>query len=374
MSKIRLARHMLRLGARNLRGAHRELGWRRVLLFLGIYLWMAVIHVTWLLDRVFFPGHRSIQIERPVFIMGLGRTGSTLLYRLLNCQNDYAASRFWHVLVPSLTLRAALRPMVAIWKRLGGPASGQEGFELVAEEEGHETTLTTLEEDEMVLAYLFDTQHLSYSTPLGLHPDGFPELVYHDQQPHREDSVRFFRRYLQKQIAFLGRRQVVSKAIFSTFRLEILLREFPDARFVLLVRSPLESIPSHMTLHATIMRKFHPGVSRESVERLMRHRYRYNCESLLRFESLLGSGAVDATRFLEVRYEDLMEDLEATMEQIVAFTGIEVTPALRQRWACEAPIQAAYRRVHANLGLEALGLTEEKVRGDLEPIFSKYGF
>jgi len=224
MSKIQLARHILKLGARNLRGAHRELGWRKVLLFVGIYLWMAVIHLTWLLDRVLFPGHRSIDIERPVFIMGLGRTGSTFLYRLLNCQNDYAASRFWHLLVPSLTLRAALRPIVAVWRRLGGSASWEEGFEVVAEEEGHHTTLASLEEDEMVLAYLFDTQHLSYSTPLGLHPDGFPELVYHDQQPHRAESVRFLRCYLQKQIAFLGRRQVVSKAIFSTFRLETLLR------------------------------------------------------------------------------------------------------------------------------------------------------
>lgn len=374
MAKIRLALHVLRLGARNLRDAHRELGWRKVLLFIGIYLWMALIHVTWLLDRVFFPGHRSIEIERPVFIMGLGRTGSTFLYRLLNCQNDYAASRFWHVLVPSLTLRAALRPILVLWKRLGGPAPEEEGLELVAEEEGHKTTLTTLEEDEMVLAYLFDTQHLSYSTPLGLHPDGFPELVNHDEQSHRAESVRFLRSYLQKQIAFLGRRQVLSKAIFSTFRLEALLREFPDARFVLLVRSPLESIPSHMTLHATIMRKFHPEASPESVERLMRHRYRYNCESLLRLDSLLASGAVDATRFLEVRYEDLMEDLEATMDRIAVFTGIEVTPALRQRSASEAPIQASYRRVHANLGREALGLTEEQVRADLEPIFAKYGF
>jgi hypothetical protein len=300
------------------------------------------------LDRVFFPGHRTIEIEKPVFIMGLGRTGSTFLYRLLNCQNDYAASRFWHVLVPSLTLRAVLRPILAIWKRLGGRAPAEEVFELVAEEEGHETTLTSLEEDEMVLAYLFDTQHLSYSTPLGLHPDGFPELVYNDEQPHRAESIRFFRRYLQKQIAFLGRRQVLSKAVFSTFRLETLLHEFPDARFVLLVRSPLQSIPSHMTLHATIMRKFHPEASRESVERLMRHRYRYNCESLLRLESLLASGAVGATRLLEVRYEALMKDLEATMERIAAFTGIDVSPALRQRWAREAPIQAAYRRRHAS--------------------------
>ena len=102
-------------------------------------------------------------------------------------------------------------------------------------------------------------------------------------------------------------------------------------------------------------------------------RYRYNCESLLHFESLREQGLIDETHFLEINYEDLRDNLELTMKKIIKFTGIKTSAKLRSKWAELARRQSSYQRKHTNLSLDDLGLSEQKVRHDLAPIFVKYG-
>ncbi|SMC90010.1 Sulfotransferase family protein [Desulfocicer vacuolatum DSM 3385] len=370
MFNRKLRQHIYKISKRNILTTYRELGLSRVAVATGMYLWMLLVRFSMVLDQFFFPNINKINIKQPIFIMGAGRTGSTFLYRLINRHNDYVASKFWHILIPSLTLRVLLHPLIHFIER----KESNVNYEVLGSGEGHKTTLTTFEEDEMVLGHIMDTQHLSFSTSLGLHPDGFDELVYHDQQPHRREAVKFLKAYLQRQIKFLKKNQVISKAVFSTFRLKTLLEIFPDAKFIHLIRSPLDAIPSHMTLHKKVSEKFNPGVSSQAISTFLKYRYRYNCEALLQFENLRSQGIIDEKCFLEIRYEDLRDNLEMTMNRIVDFTGINVDKDLQAHWEKQARRQKSYKPNHVNLSFEMLEITPELIQQDLKQIFEKYNF
>src|ERR1700749_2852501 len=62
------------------------------------------------LDHLFYPRHRKQVIDRPIFIVGNPRSGTTFLHRLLLGAGDMAALELWEMLFPGITPR----------KRVGG--------------------------------------------------------------------------------------------------------------------------------------------------------------------------------------------------------------------------------------------------------------
>jgi hypothetical protein len=60
---------------------------------------------------------------------------------------------------------------------------------------------------------------------------------------------RFYRDHIRKLLLISGRKRYAAKGNYNLTRLEYLLRLFPDARFVLPVRSPREHIASLMKQH-----------------------------------------------------------------------------------------------------------------------------
>jgi hypothetical protein len=89
---------------------------------------------------------------------------------------------------------------------------------------------------------------------------------------------------------------------------------------------------------------------------------------------LIERGEIPGNQLLEITYDEQTRDLRGTIRKIVAFTGIEISPALQARIdaACAAPL--GYQREHTNYSLEEFYLTEERIRADLKPIFDRYRF
>ncbi|MEM6704121.1 MAG: sulfotransferase, partial [Acidobacteriota bacterium] len=78
-----LARFVARAAARPRRGR-----WLRqdlaLLVFLLIFVPLQCVHwLGFLLDELFYRGYRRVRIERPLFILGLPRSGTTHLHRTL---------------------------------------------------------------------------------------------------------------------------------------------------------------------------------------------------------------------------------------------------------------------------------------------------
>jgi hypothetical protein len=103
---------------------------RRLLIHL-LTLWLlsawAVLNAVCMhLDRLFCAGYRRIQIEKPVFIVGNARSGTTLFHRLLCGDEDrFVYFRTWEILFPSLVQKKAIRALTAAGWWNGKPDSSR---------------------------------------------------------------------------------------------------------------------------------------------------------------------------------------------------------------------------------------------------------
>ncbi|QYO67174.1 sulfotransferase family protein [Leptolyngbya sp. 7M] len=222
-----------------------------------------------------------------------------------------------------------------------------------------------------------DTQFALFATPLGFDDQEHPEIRFHDQQPvaRRKNSVKFFKACLQRQILYTGKSQIIAKPNYSIHRIKTLMEEFPDAKFVYLVRSPYETIPSHLSLHRNIFDN-QWGIETIPTAKLMRYyqrRYCYNVDLYRYFYQCQKDQDIPADRIMVVRYDSLHSDLYGTFENIVAFTGLSCSRKLQNAVLEQSKLQGSYRRTHAVMDIEQFGLTKQQIANDLDFVFAAYG-
>ncbi len=336
---------------------------------------LAAGRATLPLDHLFYGAHRRVPIERPVFILGHPRSGTTFLHRLLTCTDEHPAFRTWELLVPSLTARKLIRPLLPALVRVLG--KGLHDDTTLFAEDAHEVRVDSVEEEELLLLFALNTQFLLLFTALGFAEADPWDLVFPDRQSaaRRRASMALLRGCLQRQILATGCPRVVAKMPYSTLRARTLLEAFPDARFVYLVRSPLETIPSHLSLHRHMFRQVY-GLENLSPDLLARYwdrRYRFNVELYRYFREVEMSGDIPAEQLLVVRYPELRSDLEGVFRRVTEFAGLAPSEALRARVAEQSARQASYSRGHTNLRVEDFGIATDRVLADLGWVFDRYG-
>ena len=334
-------------------------------------LFVFFTNFTLFLDNIFFPQYRKVEIKNPVFIIGHPRSGTTFLHRLLTQTNDFAVFQLWHILLPSLTARFLLKPIVSYLSKTSFAT-------LYPDEVGHKLTLNTEEEEEVLFLHKLDTQFVLLLTPLAFDDLEHPELRFHDQQSEarRQSSVKFFRGCLQRQIFYTGKKQIIAKPNYSIQRIKTLMEEFPDAKFVYLVRSPYQTIPSHLSLHRSML-DHHWGLKNIPLYKLKQYferRYQYNIELYQYFCKLQKNKEIPEERLMVIRYDLLRSNLAEVFQKIIAFTEIQPSDKLRTIVEKQDKTQHNYQRKHKVMELEDFGLTQARIAEDLSFIFQEYDF
>jgi hypothetical protein len=243
----------------------------------------------------------------PTFIVGHWRTGTTLLHELLaldpanRCPTTYESLSPCHFLVSDRWLRPALaaalpktRPMDAM----------RVSFDLP-------------QEDEVALALL------------GC-PSTFLSVAFPDRPPQDPESLaldglapaalaRWEATWLAFLKALLVRRpgRLVLKSPQHTFRVPHILRLFPEARFIYLVRDPFAVFPSTVHFWASMagahaIQARPPADLEETVLETFRRMHD-------RFEAT--RSLIPAGRLVELRYEDLAADPAAAIRVVYAGCG-----------------------------------------------------
>lgn len=325
--------------------------------------------ITLFLDNLFFPQYKAVEIKQPVFLIGHGRSGTTFLHRLLNQTGEFAVFELWHLLFPALTARILIKPLIQFLIKTKRDT-------IYPKQVGHELTLTTVEEEEVLFLHKLDTQFALFVSPLGFDNQEHPEIRFHDQQPtaRRKESVNFFKACLQRQILYTGKPQIVAKPNYSIHRIKTLIEEFPDAKFVYLVRSPYETISSHLSLHRNIFDN-QWGIENIPTAKLMRYyqrRYRYNVDLYRYFFQCQKEQEIPADQVMVVRYDSLHSDLYGTFEKLVKFTGISCSENLRHAVLKQSQSQRDYKRTHTVMDVEEFGITQAQITEDLSFVFKEY--
>jgi hypothetical protein len=275
--------------------------------------WLLTSRLELFADRTRYPIAAEV-IDRPLFVTGEPRSGTTLMHALMSVDPDARALRFWEVMYPSPP------------PGLAGPDDGRRAK---ADADWREINAKLpkwlhshpyndmlgdgLPEDERTWAFDFRvmTPTAWWRVPMETVVGGLPM-----------DSAAQYRihKAMLQQFQFERPRKYWVLKGFHGFRLEQFFAEYPDATLVWLHRDPVQVAASRTMMMADIMEgivgpvdvhaaaKQHLELTRAGVANTMTNPF------------------VDDPRIHHVRYQDFVSDQLATVRGYYEFAGRELTP------------------------------------------------
>lgn len=282
----------------------------------------AIANCHWLLtDRLrFFDDHKRYDlstevIDRPLFVTGEPRSGTTLLHALLSVDPDARALRFWEVMHPSPPpgLAAPDDP-----RRAQADAEWREiNARLPAWLHSHpynDMLGDGLPEDERAWAMDFRvlTPTAWWRVPMGVSIAGLP--LDHQAQ------YRIHKMMLQAIQHGRPRKKWVLKG-FHAPRFPAFFDAYPDARVLYIHRDPVQSISSRIKMMADLTEGLTGTVDITEQSRI------HTAAGRASFSAIMDNAMIDDPRIHHVRYADFEKDQVAVIREFNAFAGYELTPA-----------------------------------------------
>lgn len=266
------------------------------------------------LYRKTYPELAKIEIHEPLFIVGLPRTGTTLLQNLLACDPENRVLRFWEMLFP-VPLNTEDRTVESNRKR---------------QTERITSFLHTLGPDLSTAHYLDpDGPEACFWLFVHTFADFIYEVNFHVPTyagwlVEHENDARYYRDYL----TFLqilswqrpGKRWVL-KSPRHLFALSALLRVFPKARFLHVHRNPMTSLASLCSLSRLSRSVYSADVDAHLIGRHFYDRYSNGLRQAVSARSR------NDDRFYNVNYLDLVRAPIETIRNVYRFIGLELSDA-----------------------------------------------
>jgi hypothetical protein len=294
----------------------------------------------------------ATRIEQPpIFVLGHWRTGTTLLHELLIHDERFTSPTTLQCFEPChfllsegffktygrflLPEKRPMDNMVAGWDRP--------------------------QEDEFALALL------------GM-PTTYTDFAFPNRKPMWPGSLdlsglsasqlatwkRTFRRFLQA-ITYRDPRRLVLKSPPHTARIPVLLELFPEAKFVHIVRDPYTLFASTVNLWMSLAKRHGlqtPRPSPDLDEKVFRE-FRVIAERYAEGKKLIPAG-----NLIEVRYEELVQDLVSGTKAIYDGLGLGGWDAVRPKLVAFAAAQKSYETNKYTLTAEQRAAIAERW-GDL---------
>ena len=313
-------------------------------------------------------------IEKPVFIIGINRTGTTYLHRLMSRDPRFWTLRFYELAGPVLdsgdygtVAGTAEDPRKTLARDIIETMNNQLAASRL--ERMHDLQGDEPEEDFHILGYGF----MSWAYAALFHvPDYASWLGATDSR----DAYAFHRRVM-KHFTWQRRQRLAQsprtgqwlfKMPFHLMELEALLEVYPDALFIQTHREPAQFMGSWNSLVTSLRSMTSDPIPPDA----------QGAEQLAFMGNMLNQATAFRLahpqlqeRWVDVRYQDLVRSPLATLERIYRSFGWTLPPATRavmERWQQE---QAQARRQQAQTphryALEDYGLTREMVDAAFAP-------
>ncbi len=318
------------------------------------------------------------RVDRPVYICGLPRAGTTITLQMLSEHPDVVTHKYadflmpympwvWNKVFPRIPVDAMRKPVPRIHR------------------DRIEVTRDSAEMGEEILWEHFFPH---------IHDEANYSVL--DATTSNPAFERFYSEHLRKLALVRGRSRYVSKAIMCVVRMQYLRKLFPDAEFLLYIRNPIDHVASlikqdriwaelerddprqieiiELTGHhefgphqvmanvgnpeelREIRRLFDEGSWAKSRARYWAYAYGFVAKQLRDDPEL-------ARRVCIVRYEDLCGDSLVTIDRIVAHTGLDPTSfaGTREAYGNKLSFPDYYKPAFSDAELNDIALTTRGV-------------
>jgi hypothetical protein len=297
-----------------------------------------------------YPAYADVPVQRPIFVTGLPRTGTTALHRLLGADPAHQGLHLWLAEFPQP------RPPRDTWESNPWYRQLDEQFTLHHEVNPEYTGLHFMAAYELEECWQLLRQSLhsvSYETLAHL-PSYSRWLSQQDWTP----SYQRHRRNLQLIGLNDGDKRWVLKNPSHLFALDALMATYPDA-LVIQTHRPVETIMASMcslaqhTAEEWSTNFTGAQIGADAVETWSRGLERFNT----------ARAHYDSAQFCDVDYHELIADPLGTVAEVYRHFGLPLTDEARQAMeASHAESQTGPRAPKHKYSLADYGLTAEAVK------------
>jgi len=346
---------------------------KRALFLIGFVILFTVMFViNWtflLLDHLFYPGFTRVKVNKPFFITGLTRTGSTLLYNSMHLDShNFTSMKLWEIiLAPSITQRkivAFLTRPAPVYRFLAHKLLPFIETNLFGGIKNiHPARFLEIEEDEFVFYQVFSSGSLFFLFPRIRHFLRYSRFDESFNRRTRKRSMKYYKRIIQRHLWFHGpEKHYLSKSPSHTARIKSLRMTFPDLKIIYLLRDPKKSIPSTFSLFSAIRESNHVPVTdkKEFLEdglELADHWLRHPLNILKQSPKI---------PMLIIQSADLFQKTDKTIRTIYREFDLNLSSGFSDELENYNPGQHKSRHSYS---LEEFGLTEEMLEERFRPIY-----
>ena len=321
-----------------------------------------VNRLSYVNDRKLYPGIAQQKIVKPVFIIGLGRTGSTILHDILAQDPANRAPLTWEVTFPSPP------PQTATFLTDPRIAQCEAGFPPMDERREKFKAMHPMgaQLSQECVVMMGDAM----CTPL-FH-NQFRVTQYQDWVDGAGDWAHvydFHHRQLQHlQSGHAGERWVL-KTGAHMWGLEHLLRTYPDARIVFTHRDPVKSLTSYASLTALVRSMGSDQVDRFEVAEDWNPRLKRALEHAIAVRS---ARTYPQAMFYDMRFSEFIRDQFAVVEKIYEAFDLPMSAeaAARMKWFIADNPQGKHG-IH-RYAPEEYGIKPDVVRREFRPYIERF--
>jgi hypothetical protein len=285
-----------------------------------------------------------MKISKPIFLMGSGRSGTTVLFHHLSSHpqlcwfSNYSNHLNW---IPMMPVTQRILKAGASGSRLAGDSQSNEGRKFsVRPAEGKKLYKKV----------------------------GLPSDRKYTEDDYDTVTAARFRKLIWRHIYWSGKPRFITKDTANVQRARLLNKLFPDALYIHLIRD------GRAVTNSMIKKNWLPVLDLwwtgdkaidhvheyEDPVELMGLHWKYNVEEMLQLGELVGP------RYKEVRYEDLVQNVRGTISEVMDFLELDKTDS----WLDELPVKLPNmnEKWRTDLSERQVELLQDRISGMLKTL------
>ena len=351
---------------------------RKRIIFLTLFylVWPIGSLIHWFcffLDDIFFPAYKNHPIEKPLFILGNLRSGSTFLHRLLSRDVEtFTSLTTWDIyLTPSVTQKKITQLVSRLDLKLGGHLHRLlYAFDrrTLGQVRIHPISFFQPEEDENIHLHIWDGYFVTFLFPF---MDEMPDYQHFDEAlspEHKRRIMTFYKSMLQRHMYATGKKYFVAKNPAFSAKIETLVEFFPDARIIYLARNPLDMLPSTISWINYARRMFtepkETYLYRDEIVDMTQYWYSHPLRYL---------DSHPSPRHLILKYDDLIQRPEQVIRSFYEQFGYPDQPGMEI--IVDLAVKEALSHSSDHIySYKEMGFTREQIISLYPEIFERFGF
>jgi hypothetical protein len=300
------------------------------------------------------------EIERPIVITGLFRTGTTYLHNVMAADSGNRAARMWELAHPVGRKRDLLGD--SDWRRWRGTHEVAMDDLIIPEQaEAHKVTVDAWEEDFFLIEN--DMAIMKLFIGLGDYRYGMQMLEWDMVEPYE-----WHKRQLQVLWTQRSAERWLLKCPWHLWNLRALLTVYPDARVIHTHRPLVDTIGSQCSLSARIASKFRRDLDPHDVGSFWLEYSRLGVE-----RGLAARAGLPESQLYDVRLGDLRRRPLEIVEEIYTRFDLPFDEALAEKLAARIAEEPTAQLGEHDYDIADYGLSESRIEDAFADYRKRFG-